>query len=133
MRILAFPRKESFKYYDDRIAKVNQEKLELEKRYKEKEDEEASLLEQRRDFGMREYTKARREIIISEAESEGYSEEAVDRLKEYNESSWNQDTITNDVINDFIDASNFIIKHKKYRKSIFYKIGDIIEGSDDEN
>lgn len=46
-------KKETFEYYDDRITKVRQEKLELQKKVDDKEIEEQSLLEKRRDFGIK--------------------------------------------------------------------------------
>lgn len=72
-------------------------------------------------------------MIISEAESCGYSLKAINRLKEYNKFSWDQDNITNEIIDEFTDAYNYVRKQKKYRESILYKIGDIFGGSEDED
>ena len=55
MRVLAFWRRGTFEYYDERLAKVLQEKLELQKRLSDIEDEEQTLLRKRRDFGIKEY------------------------------------------------------------------------------
>ena len=134
MRILAFWKKETFEYYDARIATVQQEKLELQRKVDDKETEKQSLLKKRRDFGIKKYASIRtRELIISEAESCGYSPKAINKLKEYNKFSWDQDNITNEILDDFTDAFNFIRKQKKYRESFLYKIGDIFGGSEDED
>lgn len=130
---MAFWEKESFEYYDDRIATVRQEKLEFQKKVDDKETEEQLLLKKRRDFGIKKYASIKeREKIISEAESCGYSLHAINRLKGYNKFSWDQDNVTNEIINDFNDAINYIRKQKKYRASFLYKIGDIFGGSEDE-
>ena len=131
---MALWKKETFEYYDDRITKVRQEKLELQKKVDNKEIEEQSLWEKRRDFGIKKYASIKtREWIISEAESCGYSSKAIDKLKEYNNFSWDQDNITNEIIDEFTDAHNYIRQQKNYRESIFYKIGDKFGGSEHED
>lgn len=127
-------RKETFEYYDGRLAKVRRDKLELQKRLEDIEVEEQSILRSRCDFGIKKYASIKtREKIISEAESCGYSSKAINKLKEYNEHPWDQDTITNEIINEFIDADNYIRQQKKYKESLFYKLGDIFGGSEDES
>lgn len=131
---MAFWRRETFKYYDERLAKVRQDKLELQKKLENIEVEEQLILEGRCDFGIKKYASIKtREKIISEAESCGYSSKAINKLKEYNEHPWDQDTITNEIINEFIDADNYIRKQKKYKEFFFYKLGDIFGGSEDES
>lgn len=131
---MAVWKKETFEYYDTRIAAVQQEKLELQRKVGEKETEEQSLLKKRCDFGIKKYASIKiRESIISEAENCGYSPKAINKLKEYNKFPWNQDNITNEIINDFTDAFNFIRKQNRYRESLLYKIGDIFGGNEDED
>lgn len=129
---MAVWKRETFEYYDDQIATVRQEKLELKKELDDKEAEEQLLLEKRRDLGIKKYASIKtREQIISEAESCGYSLKAIDKLKEYNKLSWDQDNVTNEIIDDFTDAFNYILQQKKYRKSVLYKIGAIFGGNED--
>lgn len=131
---MAFIKKKTLVYYDKRIENVRQRKLELKRELEKADEEEKSLECQRRDFGMGKYgTKKVRSRIISEADYYHYSQCEIEKLKKYMDLDWNQDNVTNEVIDDFSDAEEYIKSQTPYRRNPFYKIGDMLEDDTDES
>lgn len=112
---MAIWKKNPLEEYDNKLGKIQQEKLQIKKRLEELEILETNTLENRKDAGLRMYMKVeKREKLFLEAEELGYSHEIIENLRNQTE-DWNQDNITNEVL-DEIENLNVYIKNKLHTK-----------------
>ena len=118
-------KKNPLEEYDNQLGKIQQEKLQLKQRMEELENLEKNTLEDRKDVGLRMYMRAeKRERLLSEAEELGFSHELIEELRKKTK-DWNQDNITNEIIDEFENLKFYIEKQAPYRKNPLYFLGGI--------
>lgn len=118
-------KKNPLEEYDNQLGKIQQEKLQLKQRMEELENLEKNTLEDRKDVGLRLYMKEeKRESVLSEAEELGFSHELIEELRNKTK-DWNQDNITNEIIDEFENLNFYIKKQAPYRKNPLYFLGGI--------
>ncbi len=129
-------KKDPIQECDNQLRSIRQEKLELLKRIDELSDQENNTLNARRDAGIRKYIKHQdRERILSAAEKLGYSHDVISSLRDKSH-DWNQDTVTNETIDKFVQLEQFIRSQAAYKSNIFYRIGSWFPddgGNDNDN
>lgn len=133
---MAIWKKNPLEEYDNQLGKIQQEKLQIKKRMEELEALEKNTLESRKDAGLRMYMKVeKRERLFSEAEELGFSHEIIENLRNQTE-DWNQDNITNEVIDELENLNVYIKKQAPHKKNPLYLLGGIannIGGSENDN
>lgn len=118
-------KKNPLEEYDNRLGKIQQEKLKLKQRMEELETLEKNTLEDRKDVGLRIYMmEKKREDLLSEAEELGFSHELIEDLREQTR-DWNQDNITNEHIDEFENLKKYIKKQSPHRKNPLYILGGV--------
>ena len=66
----------------------------------------------------------KRERLLSEAEELGFSHVLIEELRKKTK-DWNQDNITNEMINEFENLNLYIKKQAPYRRNPLYFLGSI--------
>lgn len=118
-------KKNSLIEYDNQLGKIDQEKLKLKQRMDELEELEKNTLEERKNVGFRMYMKQeKREKLLSEAEELGFSHKLIEKLREQTK-DWNQDSITNEIIDEFENLNTYIKVQAPHKKNPLYFIGGI--------
>lgn len=113
---MAIWKKNPLEEYDNKLGKIQQEKLQIKKRLEELEILETNTLENRKDAGLRMYMKVeKREKLFLEAEELGYSHEIIENLRNQTE-DWNQDNITNEVLDEIENLNVYIKKTSSTQK-----------------
>ena len=133
---MAMWKKDPLEEYDNQLGKIQQEKLDLKNRIKELDALEIDVLKNRKDMGLRMYMKAeKREKLLSEAEELGYSHKVIEDLRNFSK-DWNQDNVTNELINEFKNVELYIKKNAPHRKNLLYLLGCVTNdrgGNEDDN
>ena len=71
--------------------------------------------------------------ILNEAEQLGFSHDAIEKLRIIAE-DWNQDNISNDIIDEFVNLEKYIESQAPHKRNPLYLLGDILNFSGgDEN
>lgn len=124
-------KKEPLSEYDNQLGKIRQEKLELTKRLSELDIMENDVLDNRRDAGLKKYMNVElRKKLLNEAEGLGFSHEEIEKLRAY-ENEWNQDIVSNSVIDEFVDLEKYIKKQAPHKGNLLYMLGK--GGNQDDN
>ncbi|WP_444240619.1 hypothetical protein [Eshraghiella crossota] len=122
---MAIWKKNPLEEYDNKLGKIQQEKLQIKKRLEELETLETNTLENRKDAGLRMYMKVeKREKLFLEAEKLGYSHEIIENLRNQTE-DWNQDNITNEVLDEIENLNVYIKKQAPHKRNPLYLLGGI--------
>ena len=118
-----------FDEFDNDIGKMQRERLEHIRQLNSLDNSIESKEEARRDYGLRYYgNKEKRKTLLIEARAYGYSEERIRELFPYVE-TWNQDCVTNDILDRFRLVEKFVEENKQpYQKSFFYKLSRVMDG-----
>ncbi len=123
--LVAIWKKNPLEEYDNKLGKIQQEKLQIKKRLEELETLETNTLENRKDAGLRMYMKVeKREKLFLEAEKLGYSHEIIENLRNQTE-DWNQDNITNEVLDEIENLNVYIKKQAPHKRNPLYLLGGI--------
>lgn len=128
-------KKDPIKTYDNQLGKLDQEELWLMKRLEDVRKLKADTLDNRRNAGPKKYMNAgKRNNLLSEAERLGYSHDEIARLKKCSD-DWNQDNISNEVIDEFENLGKYIKSQASYKDNLLYKVCDILSlgGNENEN
>lgn len=123
--------------YNNQIKLAKNEILELTRKLESKKEELNNISNEKRDYGIHKYlSKEYRVSLLSQAKALGYSIQIIEKLEQYVE-EWNQDVITDDIIDSFKIIEEFIKnKQEPYKDSIVYKIGKFFDcngGNGNEN
>ena len=120
-----FGKKNSWaKKYDDQINNLNNQKLEYQKEIKKINSEVDNLQNNRRDAGLAHYgDKKKREELIEKGRASGYSETKLGMLQSYIE-EWNQDNVTNEILDDFTILEQFVAECYSYQNNTLYRISN---------
>lgn len=117
--------------FDNQISNLNSDKLECLREIKKLDDEISNKEEERLNYGIKYYLeKGKRENLLSQAKAYGYSETKINALMPYVD-NWNQDIITNDIIDSFRMVEKFINDNQdNYKKNILYKFSKLFNGEE---
>lgn len=123
--------------YNNRIELGNTEILELTQKLESKKREVSNIITEKRDYGIQKYlSKEYRNKLLLEAKGLGYSNKKIEELEQYVE-AWNQDVITNEIIDSFKVIEEFVENNQDpYKNSMLYKIGKFFDcegGNSNEN
>lgn len=112
------------KEYDDEINNLNSTKLEYQKQIKKIDSTVDNLKNSRRDAGLAHYgDKKKREDLIEKGREKGYSETKLKMLQPYVE-EWNQDNVTNEILDDFNILEQFVAERYSYQNNKLYKLSN---------
>ena len=112
------------KEYDEKISNLNSTKLEYQKQIQKIESTVDNLKNSRRNAGLTYYgDKKKREELIEKGRVNGYSETKLKMLQPYVE-EWNQDNVTNEILDDFNILEQFVAERYSYQKNKLYKISN---------
>lgn len=126
-------KKDPIKTYDNKLGKIDQEKLQLMKRLEYLSKVEKDILDNRRNAGLKKYmNEGNRNDLLQEAERLGYSHDDIERLKKYSD-DWNQDNISNEIIDEFENIGKYIKAQAPYKDKLLYKICDGLNLGGNEN
>lgn len=122
-------RQDKFDDIDNQIDVLEQEKLHFQKRITEIVETIKNKKDERRNYGIQRYkSKDFRENLLNEALQYGYSEKKINELKQYIE-YWNQDNVTNSVIDRFRMVEEFVDQNREpYKNSFLYKVSKTFDG-----
>lgn len=99
---------DKFTTYDNKISDLKTKKTEYLKMIQGIDEQISNIVDERRDYGIKQYLdKKKREELLGNAEKYGYSPEKLRELKVYVD-EWNQDCVTNDVLDSFRVIEEFV-------------------------
>lgn len=128
-------KKDPIKTYDNQLGKIDQEELQLIKRLEDLRKLKEDTLDNRRNAGLRKYmNESKRNNLLQEAERLGYSHDDIARLKKHSD-DWNQDNISNEVIDEFENLGKYIKAQAPYKGNPLYKVCVTLNlgGNENEN
>lgn len=113
---------DKFTTYDNKISDLKTKKTEYLKMIQGIDEQISNIVDERRDYGIKQYwDKKKREELLKNAEKYGYSPEKLHELKVYVD-EWNQDCVTNDVLDSFRVIEEFVKDNQEqYKGNIMYK------------
>ena len=115
--------------YDNQLGRIRQEKLGLKKRLQELDELENNTLSERKNAGIKKYLdENKRNNILNEAEKLGFSHEAIEKLRDIAR-DWNQDNVSNDIIDEFVNLESYIENQAPHKKNPLYRLGDMLNFS----
>ena len=122
---------DKFTEFDNQISNLNSDKLEHLKEIKKIDDKISNKEEERLNYGIKYYLeKGKREDLLIQAKEYGYSETKINALLPYVD-NWNQDIITNDIIDSFRMIEKFVDDNQEnYKGTILYKISKFFNGEE---
>lgn len=83
------------------------------------------ILNNRRDAGIKKYNNSnKRKQLLDDAAYLGFSNSEIEMLRQYIQ-QWNQDDVTNEIIDKFENLEKYIKKQAPHRKNFLYKIGSL--------
>lgn len=109
----------------DDYEDIKQQKLSMQERLEKIPLELEQAGETIRDKGLQYYNQSKREQLLSNGKEEGYSCNKINMLLEFvDDSVWNQDEVSLDIINEFRHLESFVDdNYPKYKQNILYKFG----------
>lgn len=115
--------------YDNEISKLKTQKTEYLMLIQGLDEKISNKLDEKRDYGINYYMdKGKRETLLETAEKYGYSPRKIQELRRYVD-EWNQDNVTNDVLDSFRTLEEFIKNNQEsYKENIMYKISKLFDG-----
>lgn len=122
---------DKFTEFDNQLSNLNSDKLEHLRKIKKIDDEISNTAEEKLNYGIKYYLeKGKRENLLSQAKAYGYSEMKINELLPYVE-NWNQDIITNDIIDSFRMIEKFVNDNQgNYKGNILYKFSKLVNGEE---
>lgn len=118
---------DKFTTYDNKISDLKTKKTEYLKMIQGIDEQISNIVDARRDYGIKQYLdKKKREELLKNAEKYGYSPEKIHELRVYVD-EWNQDCVTNDVLDSFRVIEEFVKNNQEpYKENWIYKLSKFL-------
>ena len=118
---------DKFTTYDNRISDLKTKKTECLKMIQDIDEQISNTVDEKRDYGIKHYLdRKQREELLETAEKYGYSPEKLNELRMYVD-EWNQDCVTNDVLDSFRVIEKFVKDNQEsYKENIMYKFSKFL-------
>ena len=87
----------------------------------------SNTVDEKRDYGIKHYLdREKRKELLENAEKYGYSLEKINELRVFID-EWNQDCVTNDVLDSFRVIEEFVKNNQEqYKENIMYKFSKFL-------
>lgn len=118
---------DKFTTYDNRISDLKTKKTKYLKMIQYIDEKISNTVDEKRDYGIKHYLdRKQREELLETAEKYGYSPEKINELRMYVD-EWNQDCVTNDVLDSFRVIEKFVKDNQEsYKENIMYKFSKFL-------
>lgn len=118
---------DKFTTYDNRISDLKTKKTKYLKMIQDIDEKISNTVDEKRDYGIKHYLdRKQREELLETAEKYGYSPEKINELRMYVD-EWNQDCVTNDVLDSFRVIEKFVKDNQEsYKENIMYKFSKFL-------
>lgn len=118
---------DKFTAYDNKISDLKTKKTEYLKMIQGIDEQISNTVDEKRDYGIKHYLdRKQRKELLETAEKYGYSPEKLNELRMYVD-EWNQDCVTNDVLDSFRVIEEFVKDNQEsYKENIMYKFSKFL-------
>lgn len=118
---------DKFLEFDNKISDLKTKKTEYLKTIQGLDEQISNTFDERLNYGIKYYLdKQKRQELLETAAKYGYSPEKLGQLQKYVE-EWNQDVITNDVLDSFRMIEQFVYENQEtYKGNIMYKFSKFL-------
>ena len=117
---------DKFTTYDNKISDLKTKKTEYLKMIQGIDEQISNIVDERRDYGIKQFLDKNIKEQLENAEKYGYSPEKLRELKVYVD-EWNQDCVTNDVLDSFRVIEEFVKNNQEqYKGNIMYKFSKFL-------
>ena len=118
---------DKFLEFDNKISDLKTKKTEYLKVIQGLDKQISNTTDERLNYGIKHYLdKQKRQELLETAAKYGYSPEKLSQLQKYVE-EWNQDVITNDVLDSFRMIEQFVYENQEtYKGNIMYKFSKFL-------
>lgn len=118
---------DKFVEFDNKISDLNTKKTEYLKMIQGLDEQLSNTVDERLNYGIKYYLdKQKRHELLELAAQYGYSPEKLSQLRKYVD-EWNQDVITNDVLDSFRMVEQFVYDNQEtYKGNIMYKFSKFL-------
>lgn len=118
---------DKFVEFDNKISDLKTKKTEYLKMIQGLDEQLSNTVDERLNYGIKYYLdKQKRHELLELAAQYGYSPEKLSQLRKYVD-EWNQDVITNDVLDSFRMVEQFVYDNQEtYKGNIMYKFSKFL-------
>ncbi len=118
---------DKFTEFDNRISELRTEKTECLKMIQGIDKQISNTVDERLNYGIKYYLdRQERQELLEAAARYGYSPEKLSQLQKYVD-EWNQDVITNDILDSFRMVEQFVQDNQEiYKGNIMYKFSKFL-------
>lgn len=118
---------DKFTTYDNKISDLKTKKTEYLKMIQGIDEQISNTVDEKRDYGIKHYLdREKRKELLENAEKYGYSLEKINELRVFID-EWNQDCVTNDVLDSFRVIEEFVKNNQEqYKENIMYKFSKFL-------
>lgn len=118
---------DKFTTYDNKISDLKTKKTEYLKMIQGIDEQISNTVDEKRDYGIKHYLdREKRKELLENAEKYGYSPEKINELRVFID-EWNQDCVTNDVLDSFRVIEEFVKNNQEqYKENIMYKFSKFL-------
>lgn len=118
---------DKFTTYDNKISDLKTKKTEYLKMIQGIDEQISNTVDEKRDYGIKHYLdREKRKELLENAEKYGYSLEKINELRVFID-EWNQDCVTNDVLDSFRVIDEFVKNNQEqYKENIMYKFSKFL-------
>lgn len=118
---------DKFTTYDNKISDLKTKKTEYLKMIQGIDEQISNTVDEKRDYGIKHFlNREKRKELLENAEIYGYSPEKINELRVFID-EWNQDCVTNDVLDSFRLIEEFVKNNQEqYKGNIMYKFSKFL-------
>lgn len=118
---------DKFTTYDNKISDLKTKKTEYLKMIQGIDEQISNTVDEKRDYGIKHYLdREKRKELLENAEKYGYSLDKINELRVFID-EWNQDCVTNDVLDSFRVIEEFVKNNQEqYKENIMYKFSKFL-------
>lgn len=118
---------DKFTTYDNKISDLKTKKTEYLKMIQGIDEQISNTVDEKRDYGIKHFLdREKRKELLENAEKYGYSPEKINELRVFID-EWNQDCVTNDVLDSFRLIEEFVKNNQEqYKGNIMYKFSKFL-------
>lgn len=118
---------DKFTTYDNKISDLKTKKTEYLKMIQGIDEQISNTVDKKRDYGIKHFLdREKRKELLENAEKYGYSPEKINELRVFID-EWNQDCVTNDVLDSFRLIEEFVKNNQEqYKGNIMYKFSKFL-------
>ena len=118
---------DKFVEFDNKISDLKTKKTECLKMIQGLDEQLSNTVDERLNYGIKYYfDKQKRHELLELAAQYGYSPEKLSQLRKYVD-EWNQDVITNDILDSFRMVEQFVNDNQEtYKGNIMYKFSKFL-------